>query len=272
MLGEIVHSESAQTPGPPRRASSAALGRPLTSREAGGAPAALGSKRGGRDGWRDGGGGRRAGGWELTGSGLWEGGSGRVLSDARSRLSVCPQAVSGPGRASFPFPYTPYRIQEQFMAALYAALEAGRIGIFESPTGTVSCGEGGSDAVTGLLAARFPEWCSGRGSRAGRAHSLHKNRVWGPVTRCVSHVCAASFGTVRRKQKGATCRVIKCGIGISVHGLGLVPHSWNHRQVPLLCGGAGASSDTMCGLSSLFPIPGKVTEPHLRGPLLAPRL
>lgn len=46
------------------------------------------------------------------------------------------EAVSGPGRASFPFPYTPYRIQEQFMAALYAALEAGRIGIFESPTGT----------------------------------------------------------------------------------------------------------------------------------------
>uniref|UniRef100_A0A8C3LB91 DEAD/H-box helicase 11 n=1 Tax=Chrysolophus pictus TaxID=9089 RepID=A0A8C3LB91_CHRPC len=46
------------------------------------------------------------------------------------------QAVSGPGRASFPFPYTPYRIQEQFMAALYAALEAGRVGIFESPTGT----------------------------------------------------------------------------------------------------------------------------------------
>ncbi|NXQ28444.1 DDX11 helicase, partial [Alaudala cheleensis] len=36
----------------------------------------------------------------------------------------------------FPFPYTPYRIQEQFMEALYGALEAGRIGIFESPTGT----------------------------------------------------------------------------------------------------------------------------------------
>lgn len=40
-----------------------------------------------------------------------------------------------PGR--FPFPYTPYRIQEQFMEALYGALEAGRVGIFESPTGTV---------------------------------------------------------------------------------------------------------------------------------------
>lgn len=86
MLGEIVHSESAQTPGPPRRASSASLGRPLTSREAGGAPAALGSKRGGRDGWRDGGGGRRAGGWELTGSGLWEGAGGCCLMPAHGCL------------------------------------------------------------------------------------------------------------------------------------------------------------------------------------------
>ncbi|NXS06886.1 DDX11 helicase, partial [Neodrepanis coruscans] len=36
----------------------------------------------------------------------------------------------------FPFPYTPYGIQEQFMEALYGALEGGRVGIFESPTGT----------------------------------------------------------------------------------------------------------------------------------------
>ncbi|XP_042651191.1 ATP-dependent DNA helicase DDX11 isoform X4 [Tyto alba] len=43
-------------------------------------------------------------------------------------------AAAGGGR--FPFPYTPYLIQERFMAALYSALEAGRVGIFESPTGT----------------------------------------------------------------------------------------------------------------------------------------
>lgn len=43
----------------------------------------------------------------------------------------------GPAPGRFPFPYTPYRIQEQFMEALYGALEAGRVGIFESPTGTV---------------------------------------------------------------------------------------------------------------------------------------
>uniref|UniRef100_A0A7M4FKQ7 DEAD/H-box helicase 11 n=1 Tax=Crocodylus porosus TaxID=8502 RepID=A0A7M4FKQ7_CROPO len=40
------------------------------------------------------------------------------------------------GGARFPFPFSPYRIQEEFMAALYRALEAGGVGIFESPTGT----------------------------------------------------------------------------------------------------------------------------------------
>ncbi|XP_066446995.1 ATP-dependent DNA helicase DDX11 isoform X3 [Eleutherodactylus coqui] len=36
----------------------------------------------------------------------------------------------------FPFPFHPYPIQEQFMTALYQVLEDGKVGIFESPTGT----------------------------------------------------------------------------------------------------------------------------------------
>ncbi|XP_034734747.1 ATP-dependent DNA helicase DDX11 [Etheostoma cragini] len=40
------------------------------------------------------------------------------------------------GRVQFPFPYQPYNIQEQFMKALYSALDQGKVGIFESPTGT----------------------------------------------------------------------------------------------------------------------------------------
>uniref|UniRef100_A0A665VJA8 ATP-dependent DNA helicase DDX11 n=1 Tax=Echeneis naucrates TaxID=173247 RepID=A0A665VJA8_ECHNA len=40
------------------------------------------------------------------------------------------------GRSQFPFPYQPYSIQEQFMAALYKTLDQGKVGIFESPTGT----------------------------------------------------------------------------------------------------------------------------------------
>ncbi len=38
----------------------------------------------------------------------------------------------------FPFPFQPYPIQESFMEALYTALDQGKVGIFESPTGTVS--------------------------------------------------------------------------------------------------------------------------------------
>uniref|UniRef100_A0A452UGB8 DEAD/H-box helicase 11 n=1 Tax=Ursus maritimus TaxID=29073 RepID=A0A452UGB8_URSMA len=41
------------------------------------------------------------------------------------------------GGIHFPFPFTPYSIQKDFMAELYQVLEAGKIGIFESPTGTV---------------------------------------------------------------------------------------------------------------------------------------
>ncbi|XP_047451744.1 ATP-dependent DNA helicase DDX11 isoform X1 [Mugil cephalus] len=40
------------------------------------------------------------------------------------------------GRAQFPFPYQPYNIQQDFMQALYSALNQGKVGIFESPTGT----------------------------------------------------------------------------------------------------------------------------------------
>uniref|UniRef100_A0A671KKP1 Putative ATP-dependent RNA helicase DDX11-like protein 8 n=1 Tax=Sinocyclocheilus anshuiensis TaxID=1608454 RepID=A0A671KKP1_9TELE len=36
----------------------------------------------------------------------------------------------------FPFPFQPYPIQESFMEALYTALDQGKVGIFESPTGT----------------------------------------------------------------------------------------------------------------------------------------
>uniref|UniRef100_A0A674BNZ5 ATP-dependent DNA helicase DDX11 n=1 Tax=Salmo trutta TaxID=8032 RepID=A0A674BNZ5_SALTR len=44
--------------------------------------------------------------------------------------------LANAGAPHFPFPYKPYPIQEQFMQALYGALEHGKVGIFESPTGT----------------------------------------------------------------------------------------------------------------------------------------
>jgi chromosome transmission fidelity protein 1 len=41
-----------------------------------------------------------------------------------------------PSRADFCHPFRPYDIQLQFMKDLYAAIEDGNVGIFESPTGT----------------------------------------------------------------------------------------------------------------------------------------
>jgi Rad3-related DNA helicase len=42
------------------------------------------------------------------------------------------------GTKDFHHPYTPYAIQETFMQTVYQVLEEGRVGILESPTGTVS--------------------------------------------------------------------------------------------------------------------------------------
>lgn len=39
---------------------------------------------------------------------------------------------------NFQFPFTPYPIQNDFMKNLYSVIEDGKLGIFESPTGTVS--------------------------------------------------------------------------------------------------------------------------------------
>lgn len=39
---------------------------------------------------------------------------------------------------AIPFPFEPYEVQTQLMRKIYDTLENGRIGVFESPTGTVS--------------------------------------------------------------------------------------------------------------------------------------
>lgn len=45
------------------------------------------------------------------------------------------EAIAPP--ASFPFPFQPYDIQDSFMRNLFDAINNRKIGIFESPTGTV---------------------------------------------------------------------------------------------------------------------------------------
>lgn len=41
-----------------------------------------------------------------------------------------------PSHPKFHHPYSPYDIQQEFMKELYACIEEGNVGIFESPTGT----------------------------------------------------------------------------------------------------------------------------------------
>ncbi|XP_033632189.1 ATP-dependent DNA helicase DDX11-like [Asterias rubens] len=51
-------------------------------------------------------------------------------------MTSCEDDTSPSTPQSFPFPFTPYNIQEDFMKNLYATINEGKIGIFESPTGT----------------------------------------------------------------------------------------------------------------------------------------
>lgn len=58
------------------------------------------------------------------------------LQQWSSRSISCPTSSLAGEELSFPaFPYPPYDIQTGFMRALYRALEAGGVGLFESPTG-----------------------------------------------------------------------------------------------------------------------------------------
>ncbi len=47
------------------------------------------------------------------------------------------QASSLKRPQEFPFPFPPYGIQKDFMSNIYEVLEERKLGIFESPTGTV---------------------------------------------------------------------------------------------------------------------------------------
>jgi hypothetical protein len=64
--------------------------------------------------------------------------------------------------ARFAFPYDPYGIQLDFMQALYTAIEAGGLAIFESPTGTVRAWVS-PWILDPLIYAHHAEWCDGGG-------------------------------------------------------------------------------------------------------------
>lgn len=59
------------------------------------------------------------------------------LSSMREGRQRQAQANKNKQERRFPFPFPPYDIQQQFMDEMYAVLDKGGLGIFESPTGTV---------------------------------------------------------------------------------------------------------------------------------------
>jgi chromosome transmission fidelity protein 1 len=59
------------------------------------------------------------------------------LSSMREGRQRQAQANKNKLERRFPFPFPPYDIQQQFMDEMYAVLDKGGLGIFESPTGTV---------------------------------------------------------------------------------------------------------------------------------------
>jgi hypothetical protein len=66
----------------------------------------------------------------------------------------------------FHHPFTPYAIQQDFMKALYTTLESKSVGIFESPTGTVSPP---LSKFTGLISgekSEFDMWCADLAKRS----------------------------------------------------------------------------------------------------------
>jgi hypothetical protein len=73
------------------------------------------------------------------------------------------QANKNKEERRFPFPFPPYDIQRQFMNEMYAVLDKGGLGIFESPTGTVRpCPSSSPQSDCAFLSLLFFITCAGQ--------------------------------------------------------------------------------------------------------------
>lgn len=156
-----------------------------------------------------------------------------------------PEAAGGGAPRSpspFPFPFRPYPIQERFMAALYAALQAGQVGIFESPTGTVRSGTGnGGVEVLGAVPIRVV-----LGEAGLCPHTSVRPGV--PFQRCASPICGAGAPCAGAGEKQAPREMALWDnrvphLCLHTHELGLIPL----RSGSSLCGLSGTAMYQVCG-------------------------
>ncbi|DBA94863.1 TPA: hypothetical protein ACH3X1_002400 [Trebouxia sp. C0004] len=112
-------------------------------------------------------------------------------SVSRARLEDHNNQFSG--RQRFPaFPYEPYDIQRRFMESMYATLETGGVGLFESPTGT---------GKTLSLICSILQWLEDRQEKAGQAADQEEPNLpdWLATPACNQQKTAA---TAKHRNQG----------------------------------------------------------------------
>jgi len=106
-----------------------------------------------------------------------------------------------PTPETFPFPFTPYSIQVDFMRNLYTAIEQRKVGIFESPTGTVR------PSILEALPRRF----------AHKARRDHGRGAWVGQGKSLSLACGALQWLEDHQRRGAApAPSVAAGMGMTV--------------------------------------------------------
>lgn len=98
------------------------------------------------------------------------------------------------GHPSIPFPFEPYDVQRQLMGKIYETLEKGGIGIFESPTGTVST------AVVAVVSPARRNALYGMVGGAAELAALNSTRLGGFLSREARNIALHLLPTSNRSE------------------------------------------------------------------------
>ena len=159
---------------------------------------------------------------------------GRVMSAPAGAMAAEQRGLEFP---AFPFP--PYAIQNDLMRHIYATLDAGGVGVFESPTGTVrrfvgacesdracACKATHALALTARAVAvragqnaepavRCPDVAAGRAGGCGRASapcSRRRRRCAPPGSLAPAHAAAHGVTAVVSRLRASFCRYVSDGV------------------------------------------------------------